>query len=144
LIPILPEGALERRSRVNIPRSKFRRPPVASRSSSRYDKMCQTLTLLIPCFYNPDHSGHRKEVEQSKIQLTENEIQQLFGGYTLLRCVGWDGVTRVKDSHLRFEMDLSPQTARARKLREWKQILERRFRQSRIYMKISRAPARWL
>lgn len=116
---------------------------MANHPLSRYENMCQTLIVLIPRFYNPDRSGNRKEVEQLKLKLTETEIRRLFGGYTVLSCIGWDSLTHVEDSHLRFEVDLSKRAALNR-LRDWKRILERRFRQSKIYMKISRAPSYWL
>jgi hypothetical protein len=148
VIPILPQRALELRSpdflQERKPEIQFRRLSVANHSLPRHENMCQTLTVLIPRFYNPDTSGNRKEVEQSKLELTETEIRSLFEGYTVLSCIGWDGVTRVEDSHLRFEMDISKRAARLDRLRKWRKILEERFRQARIYMKISRAPVRWL
>jgi hypothetical protein len=148
VIPILSQRALELSSPGSLqggrPEIQFRRLSVANHLLSRHENMCQTLTVLIPRFYNPDTSGNRKKIEQSKLKLTENEIRSLFEGYTVLSCIGWDGVTRVKDSHFRFEMDISKRAATLDRLREWREILEQRFRQARIYMKISRAPARWL
>ena len=117
---------------------------MANHSLSRRENMCKTLTVLIPRFYNPDTSGNRKEVEQSKLELTESEIRNLFEGYTVHSCIGWDGVTRVEDSHFRFEMDISKRAATLDRLRQWRKILEQRFRQAKIYMKISRAPVLWL
>lgn len=39
--------------------------------------------VLLPRFYNPDHSGHRRSVEPAKVQQTLDEIRNAFGGYTL-------------------------------------------------------------
>jgi hypothetical protein len=144
VIPILPRRALELSLPVPFkkgePEIEFRRLFVANRSLSRYENLCQTLTVLIPRFYNPDRSGNRRKVEQLKLKLTETEIRRLFGGYTVQSCTGWDGVTRVEDPHLRFEVDLSKRAAALDRLRDWKRTLERRFRQTKIYMKVSRAP----
>jgi hypothetical protein len=122
----------------------YRRLFVANQSSSRRWKMCHTLTLLIPRSYNPDRQGRRRSVESKKLEQTVSEMRHQFPGYTVLACKGWDGSTRVEDSHLRFEVDLSPTRSQITRLRHWKRILQKRFKQAEIYMRLSTGSGTWV
>jgi hypothetical protein len=126
------------------PKFQSRRLFVANQSSSRRWKMCHTLTLLIPRSYNPDRQGRRRSVENKKLEQTVSEMRHRFPGYTVLACKGWDGSTRVEDSHLRFEVDLSPTRSQITRLRQWKRILQQRFKQAEIYMKLSTDSGTWI
>jgi hypothetical protein len=97
----------------------------------------RTLTVLIPRRYNPDQNGVRRKVEISKISTTLREIKLLFSGYSVSSAKGWNRGDNIRDEHLRFEIDLEITPARLQMLREWKTLLERRFEQRSIYMKLS-------
>jgi len=49
---------------------------------------------------------------------------------------GWNSEDRVRDSHYCFEMDFIETPELIEKIREWKLVLERRFEQREIYMKL--------
>jgi hypothetical protein len=107
----------------------------------------RTLTVLIPRTYNPDATGVRKRMELSKLVRTFREIRRLFSGYSVQPTVGWyrDENTGkgVRDRHFRFDIDLLVTRSVIETLRKWKNILEVRFEQQAIYMKLSER-AIWL
>jgi hypothetical protein len=106
-----------------------------------------TLTILIPHAYNPDKDGKRKEIESSKLKQTEAELRQHFSGYSLSETQGWYRSPATgeefEDKHLRFEIDLKTTPGIVQFLRGWKRVLEKRFRQEAIYMRLS-GPIAWL
>ena len=99
-------------------------------------EMC-TLTLHIPRFHNPDERGRRKKCELSKLKITLREVRQLFSGYSVISTKGWNREDRVRDSHYRFEIDFLATTDQLNGIRRWKLLLEGRFEQRSIYMKVS-------
>src|SRR5260370_32655423 len=106
----------------------------------------RTLTLLIPRRYNADASGTRRRIEWSKLVRTIREMKSFFSGYSSFRTTGWtsDGKPRgIRDHHFRFEMDLVLTSSVVLNLRTWKRILEDRFQQDSIYMRLS-GPVIWL
>jgi len=106
----------------------------------------RTLTLLIPRRYNTNASGMRRRIEWSKLVRTIREMKSFFSGYSAFRTTGWtsDGKPRgIRDRHFRFEMDLALTPSVLLNLRTWKRILEDRFQQDSIYMRIS-GPVSWL
>jgi hypothetical protein len=107
----------------------------------------RTLTVLIPVFYNPTSTGVQMPVERSKHKQTEAEIRRRFSGYSVSSINGWyrsakDG-TEFRDRNLRFEIDVVVTSSLKQFLSAWKKVLERRFRQEAIYMKLS-APSTWI
>ena len=101
----------------------------------------RTLTLLIPRSYNANGYGVRKPVELSKLISTLREIRHLFGGYVAQYTTGWycdpNSGKGCRDSHFRFDIDLPVNPATLATLRRWKTILEERFEQQAIYMRLS-------
>jgi hypothetical protein len=124
---------------------KVARP--TARAGTQEQTTLRTLTLLIPRSYNPDTNGGRKQVELSKLVCTLREIRQLFSGYSVQNTEGWyrDSETgeEFRDSHFRFDIDLVVAPSVTESLRKWKKILEFRFKQREIYMKLSER-AIWL
>ena len=106
-----------------------------------------TLTVLVPRSYNPDEKGIRRRVELSKLVITFREIRLLFAGYSVQPSEGWyrDPETGkgVRDRHFRLEVDLPITTLVTESLCKWKNILELRFDQRAIYMRLSER-AVWL
>ena len=102
---------------------------------ARRNSLC-TLKLLIPRFHNPDKYGKRRKCSFAKLKLTVREIRQLFTGYSVTSTKGWNSEDRVRDSHYCFEMDFIETPELIEKIREWKLVLERRFEQREIYMKL--------
>ena len=100
-----------------------------------------TLTVLIPLFYNPDRDGARAEVESWRHKETEAEIRRYFGGYSLSLIHGWYRASMTgkecRDIHLRFEIDVIITLSTKRILKRWKSVLQRRFMQRSIYMRLS-------
>jgi hypothetical protein len=106
----------------------------------------RTLTLLIPRQYNADESGNRRRIEHSKLARTIREMKLFFTGYSSFRTKGWTSDGRpggIRDHHFRFEMDLLLTHSVVLNLRTWKRILEDRFQQDAIYMRLS-GPVIWL
>ena len=106
----------------------------------------RTLTLLIPRRYNADESGIRRRIERSKLRRTIGEMKSLFTGYSSFHTTGWtsDGKPGgIRDHHFRFEVDLLLTSSVVSNLRSWKRILENRFQQDTIYMRLS-GPVVWL
>jgi hypothetical protein len=107
----------------------------------------RTLTVLIPRSYNPDAKGERKRVELSKLVRTFREMRRLFTGYSVQPTEGWyrdpNSGEGVRDRHFRIDVDLPGTPLITESLRKWKHILEFRFDQRAIYMKISER-AFWL
>lgn len=107
----------------------------------------RTLTILIPRSYNPDARGVRKRVELSKLVRTFQEIRQMTSGYSLQLTEGWyrDGRTGkgVRDRHYRFDVDMLVTPPVVENLRRWRCVLELRFEQQAIYMRLSEE-ALWL
>jgi hypothetical protein len=100
-----------------------------------------TFTVLVPRNYNPDEKGIRRRVELSKLVRTFRELRRLFTGYSVQNTKGWyrDRETgeEVRDRHFRVDVDLLVTPEIAESLREWKHILELRFDQAEIYMRLS-------
>jgi hypothetical protein len=97
----------------------------------------RTLTLHIPRFHNPDEYGKRRKCSLSKLKRTLREIRELFTGYSVTSTKGWNSDDRVRDSHYRFEMDFLATPDQLNRIRRWKLLLEGRFEQRSIYMKVS-------
>ena len=118
-----------------------------NRAEARERGALRTLTILIPRSYNPDAKGIRKKVELSKLVRTFREMGHLFPGYSLQHTEGWyrDPETGkgVRDRHFRFDIDLLVTQSVIGNLRKWKNILELRFEQRAIYMRLSER-AIWL
>jgi hypothetical protein len=110
-------------------------------SKGRSRATLRTLTLLVPRSYNPDARGIRIRVELSKLVRTFREMRRMFDGYSVQDTKGWyrDSKTgkEVRDHHFRIEVDLSVTPSVARTLRIWKKVLEVRFDQRAIYMRLS-------
>lgn len=121
-----------------------RRP---ERPETRERATLRTLTILIPRTYNPDATGVRKQVELSKLVRTFREMRRLFSGYAVQPTAGWyrddNSGKGVRDRHFRFDIDLLVTRSVIETLRKWKNILEVRFEQQAIYMKLSER-AIWL
>jgi hypothetical protein len=119
-------------------RKAVRRP---KRPTSREKATLRTLTVLIPRSYNPDARGVRKKIELSKLVRTFKEIRQLSPGHSLQRIEGWyrdrDTGKGVRDHHFRFDVDMHVTPSVIENLRRWRGILERRFDQQAMYMKLS-------
>jgi hypothetical protein len=117
------------------------------RSEDRARGTLRTLTVLIPRDYNPDKNGVRRRVELSKFVRTFREMRRLFTGYSVQPAEGWyrdpDSGEGVRDRHFRIDIDLPVTPSVTQGLRKWKNILEFRFDQRAIYMKISER-AFWL
>ena len=111
------------------------------RPEARERAILRTLTVLIPRTYNPDVTGVRKRVELSKLVRTFREMRRLFSGYSVQPTTGWylDENTGkgVRDRHFRFDIDLPVTPPIIQSLRKWKNILEVRFDQQEIHMKLS-------
>jgi hypothetical protein len=106
----------------------------------------RTLTLLIPRRYNTDTSGTRRRIEWWKLSRTIREMKSFFSGYISFRTTGWTSGGKpggICDGHLRFEVDLLLTQSAVLNLRAWKRILEERFQQDTIYMRLS-SPVVWL
>lgn len=117
------------------------------RADARERATLRTLTVMIPRTYNPDATGVRKRVELSKLVRTLREMRQLFSGYSVHPTTGWyknDNTGKgVRDRHFRFDIDLLVTRSFIESLRKWKNMLEVRFEQQAIYMKLSER-AVWL
>lgn len=103
----------------------------------------RTLTILIPRYYNPEPNGTRNKIEWHKLRLTLAEIHLLFPGYTVAPTKGWNREDNVRDEHLKFQVDfvLTPSTWES--ICAWKKMLERRFHQRAMYMKVTNGSV-WL
>jgi hypothetical protein len=159
LLPILPTRGFRYAQdeafgkKVFDPRKNRMRNPLRKvvhrleRPEARERATLRTLTILIPRTYNPDARGVRKRVELSKLVRTFRELRQLFSGYSVQPTAGWyrDENTGkgVRDRHFRFDIDLLVTRSVIETLRKWKNILEVRFQQQAIYMKLSEQ-AVWL
>jgi hypothetical protein len=111
------------------------------------NKALSTLTLLIPVYYNPTSNGVVLPVESWKHRQTEAEIRQRFTGYSVSSIDGWYRSPKTgeefHDRNLRFEIDLIVTASLRKSLSGWKIVLEKRFKQRAIYMKLS-APITWI
>lgn len=111
------------------------------RTGAHHRATLRTLTLLIPRTYNADANGTRKRVELSKLVRTVREIRQLFPGYSVQRTRGWcrnsETGKEFRDRHFRFDIDPLVTPPITEGLRKWKKILEGRFEQRAIYMRLS-------
>ncbi len=119
----------------------------SERSGDRTRGTLRAFTVIIPRSYNPDAKGVRKRVELSKLVTTFREIRRLFTGYSVQASEGWyrdpDSGKGVRDRHFRIDVDLPVTPSVTERLRNWKHILELRFGQRAIYMKMSER-AFWL
>jgi hypothetical protein len=102
-----------------------------------------TLTINIPRFHNLDGDGRRKKMCLSKLKLTLREMRDIFSGYTATAARGWNKEDRSRDSHYRFEIDFGATPCLLQQLKFWKRMLELRFGQHSMYMRVSLG-ARWL
>jgi hypothetical protein len=100
-----------------------------------------TLTVLLPLYYNPTSDGTREAVETEKLERTEMEIRQRFSGYTRWFVEGWyqNKLTGEEstDHLLRYEIDDLFDQTKLDSLNPWFRVLEMRFRQDVIYVKLS-------
>jgi hypothetical protein len=103
----------------------------------------RTLVILLPTYYNPDALGARKRIEPEKWRATMVEIERFFSGYQRMHINGWNSEDNVKDDLYRFEIDLIVSPAKVAAILRWKHVLERRFEQRSIYMRLSER-AFWL
>lgn len=81
--------------------------------------------------------GMRKEIEPEKWRATIAEIERLFSGYQQMHITGWNREDNVKDDLYCFEIDLIVTRAKAAAILRWRHILEYRFEQRSIYMRLS-------
>lgn len=113
----------------------------SERSDDRARATLRTLTVLIPRNYNPDAKGVRKRVELSKLVRTFREMRRLFTGYSVQPAEGWyrdpNSGEGVRDRHFRIDIDLPINPSVTESLRDWRHILELRFDQTEIYMRLS-------
>ena len=107
----------------------------------------RTLTFFIPRTYNTGTDGTRGPVELSKLVRTLREIRRSFPGYSISQTKGWyrdsDTGKEFSDNHFRFDIDIVTSPRVIENLKNWKVVLERRFDQQAIYMKLSER-AVWL
>lgn len=119
----------------------------SERPESRPRATLRTFTVLIPRSYNPDANGVRKRVELSKLVTTFREMRRLFPGYSVQPSEGWyrdpDSGKGVRDRHFRVDVDLLVTQSVTESLRKWKTILEFRFDQRAIYMRLSELAFWW-
>ena len=102
-----------------------------------------TVLLRLPLSYNPDASGHRAPVEDSKFLDTADEIARQFGGGTLFvfrhdppRGFWWDEDIVDRDVLALIEVDVPDTTESRQWLRTYaRDVLRERFRQRSIYLK---------
>jgi hypothetical protein len=98
------------------------------------------IDVLLPRFYNPDHSGRRKSIEPAKIVQTLDEIENEFGGYTLndIPIIGsWiDPKTKksFKDSHRSVWISAEKNDETIRKLAQFKEKWKARFEQEDVML----------
>jgi hypothetical protein len=125
--------------------SEVLKPLWAKRSGAdrRSHAILSTLVINIPRFHNPDGCGMRTKVNLWKLKLTLRELKDIFSGYTAISVKGWSKDDRLRDSHYRFEIDFNAIPALELQLEFWKRMLEIRFRQNSVYMRVSTG-ARWL
>lgn len=101
----------------------------------------RTLVLHLPIFYNPDASGYRRPIESYKLRKTKAEIRRYFSGYSMYSLRGWyiESKTREQyhDVNIRFEIDGEFDVSKLIFLARWKLVLESRFRQESVYMKLT-------
>lgn len=96
--------------------------------------------VLIPRFYNPKGKGERKLIEREKTNLTLDEIEREFGGYTLndIPIVGsWinpETKESVKDTHKSVWIAARNTPETLKKLKSLKSKWEKRFEQDEITM----------
>ena len=80
-------------------------------------------------------------MELSKLVRTFREMRHCFSGYSLQHTEGWyrdpETGSGVRDRHFRFDIDLPVTPPIIQSLRKWKNILEVRFDQQEIHMKLS-------
>jgi hypothetical protein len=117
-------------------------PQIVDDQFQRRPGVC-TLTILIPRYYNPEAPGSRKKIEWHKLRLTLAEMHLLFSGYTARPARGWNREDNVRDEHLQFEVDFIPTPSLWESICAWKKMLERRFHQRAMYMKVSNGSV-WL
>ena len=92
---------------------------------------------MLPTFYNPDALGIRKKIEPEKWRLTMAEIKRLFSGYQQVHVNGWNREDNVTEELYRFEIDLVVTPAIVALIRRWRLVLQLRFEQRVIYMRLS-------
>jgi len=105
-----------------------------------------TVLLRLPLFYNPDATGARAPVEETKFLDTADELAARFGGGTLFlfrhdapRGFWWDQGLLDRDVLALLEVDVP----NAEESRTWLRayaldVLRPRFRQKAIYLKFVR------
>jgi hypothetical protein len=105
-------------------------------------KLC-TITLHIPLIQNPNKYGIRMPMSLGKIRTTLRELQARFSGFTLSFRLGWCADDRMWDPHLCIDVDTQATVEVERDIQHFKNVLEHRFQQRSIYMKIS-SPIKWV
>jgi hypothetical protein len=105
-------------------------------------KLC-TITLHIPLIQNPNRYGIRMPMSFGKIRKTIQELQARFSGFTLSFRLGWCADDRIWDPHLCVNFDAELTLDVQCFIGRWKKMLEGRFSQRSIYMKLS-SPIRWV
>jgi hypothetical protein len=103
----------------------------------------RTVTVLFPLIHNPNKLGVRLPVSFGKIWKTLKEIQGRFSGLTLSMEIGWCVKDCTWDLHLRVDIDTEITTELEHYLTWWKGVLQDRFRQRAVYMKLSEQ-VRWM
>lgn len=103
----------------------------------------RSLTILIPRYYNPGSNGTRRKIEWHKLRATISEMHLLFSGYTVSSSKGWNREDNVRDEHFQFQIDFifTPWTWES--ICVWKKMLERRFHQRALYIKLTNGST-WL
>jgi hypothetical protein len=109
--------------------------------SDRFLVRVDTLTLCVPLFYNPNDGQQRIAVESWKLLQTEAEIRRLFSGYTRWPAKGWwrdcAHYKEYEDTLIRYEIDGNFDRKMLERIRRWKRVLSRRFRQVEFYFKVA-------
>jgi len=126
-----------------VPQRSFKPKRRLLSKAAPENALCHTFVFLLPLYYNPDPLGARKRIEPEKWRVTMMEIERLFPGYQQLQVSGWNSEDNVRDDLVRFEIDLIVTPVLIAVIRRWRPILERRFEQRSIYMKVS-GPVIWL
>jgi hypothetical protein len=102
-----------------------------------------TITLLIPLLQNSNKLGIRFPTSPRKIRQTLRELQAHFSGFTLSFGLGWCADDEMWDPHLCVDFDAESTLDLQRYIVWWKKLLEDRFHQRSIYMKLS-SPISWV
>jgi hypothetical protein len=103
----------------------------------------RTVTIHLPLIHNPNALGLRMPIWLGTAWKVVREIQSQFSGLRLSLGLGWCADQDIWDPHLCVDFDVLITSEVESFLFSWQKILQERFRQRSIYMKVS-APARWV